>query len=85
MKQSPQACPSLLVALDHYRFGNTVRSQSELLSALFPQYLPVTRYQVAENLPNQAIAIVCQGLSCLEPAINQEQLLNQLQSLNLTQ
>jgi uncharacterized protein YyaL (SSP411 family) len=84
LKQSPQACPSLLVALDHYRFGNTVRTQSELLSTLCPQYLPVTRYQITENLPNQAIAIVCQGLSCLEPAINQEQLMNQLQSLNLS-
>ena len=85
LKQAPQACPSLLVALDHYRFGNTVRSQSELLSTLLPQYLPVTRYQITEDLPHQAIAIICQGLSCLEPAINQEQLLNQLQSLNLTQ
>ena len=85
LKQSPQACPSLFVALDHYRFGNTVRSQSELLSTLCPQYLPITRYQITENLPNQAIAIVCQGLSCLEPAINQEQLLNQLESLNLSQ
>jgi len=85
LKQSPQACPSLLVALDHYRFGNTVRSQSELLSTLLSHYLPVTRYQIAENLPNQAIAIVCQGLSCLEPAINQEQLLNQLQSLTLSE
>ncbi len=84
LKQSPQACPSLFVALDHYRFGNTVRTQSELLSTLCPQYLPVTRYQITENLPNQAIAIVCQGLSCLEPAINQEQLMNQLQSLNLS-
>ncbi|MEB3121747.1 MAG: thioredoxin domain-containing protein [Snowella sp.] len=85
LKQSPQACPSLFVALDHYRFGNTVRSQSELLSTLLSHYLPVTRYQIVENLPNQAIAIVCQGLSCLEPAINQEQLMNQLQSLNVSQ
>lgn len=85
LKQSPQACPSLLVALDHYRFGNTVRSQSELLSTLCLHYLPVTRYQITENLPNRAIAIVCQGLSCLEPAINQEQLMNQLQSLNVSQ
>ena len=84
LKQAPQACPSLFIALDHYRFGNTVRSQSELLITLLSQYLPVTRYQITEDLPNQAIAIVCQGLSCLEPAINQEQLLNQLQSLNLT-
>ena len=85
LKQSPQACPSLLVALDHYRFGNTVRSQSELLSTLLSHYLPVTRYQITENLPNQTIAIVCQGLSCLEPAINQQQLLNQLQSLTLSE
>ncbi len=85
LKQSPKACPSLFVALDHYCFGNTVRSQSELLSTLCPQYLPVTRYQITENLPNQAIAIVCQGLSCLEPAINQEQVLNQLQSLTLSE
>ncbi|PZV23414.1 MAG: thioredoxin domain-containing protein [Snowella sp.] len=85
LKQSPQACPSLLVALDHYRFGNTVRTQSELLNTLCPQYLPVTRYQITENLPNRAIAIVCQGLSCLEPAINQEQLMNQLQSLTLSE
>ncbi|MFM7574191.1 MAG: thioredoxin domain-containing protein, partial [Snowella sp.] len=85
LKHSPQACPSLLVALDHYRFGNTVRSQSALLSTLLSHYLPVTRCQIVENLPNQAIAIVCQGLSCLEPAINQQQLLNQLQSLNLSE
>jgi hypothetical protein len=32
---------------------------------------------------NQVIAIIGQGLSCLEPAINQEQLIQQIESLNI--
>ncbi|MDJ0510414.1 MAG: thioredoxin domain-containing protein [Crocosphaera sp.] len=78
LTQSPRTCPSLLVALDWYRFGNLVRSNQTILDQLIGQYFPTTAYRLDENLPANSIGLVCQGLSCLEPAITQEQLLAQI-------
>ncbi len=80
LQKSPQACPSLFAALDWYRHGTLVRTTGEHLSPLIPKYFPTAVYQIAADLPSDAIGLVCQGLSCLEPAQNQEQLLAQIKS-----
>ncbi len=78
MQKSPVACPSLFTALDWYLHGTLVRSTKEQLQELISFYLPTTVSKIEEDLPDNSIGIVCQGLSCFEPAINKEQLLEQI-------
>lgn len=79
MHKSPQACPSLFTALDWYRHLTLIQTTQEELSALISQYLPVGILKVNTELPEGAIALVCQGLSCQAPARSREQLQKQLQ------
>ena len=79
MQQAPQACPSLFTALDWYLHGTLVRTSQAQLKALMPQHLPTTVYYLETELPTNAVGIVCRGLSCLEPAQSQQQLLAQIQ------
>lgn len=79
MEQSPSACPSLFAALDWFRNQTLIRSAIEQIAALETQYLPTTVFKVLETLPENAIALVCQGLSCKEPAKTQEQFTQQIQ------
>lgn len=79
MEQSPQACPSLFVALDWYHHGTLVKGKAELLQALRGQFYPGCAYRVEEDLPENVVGMVCQGLSCLEPARSLEQFFHQLQ------
>jgi uncharacterized protein YyaL (SSP411 family) len=73
MANSPVACPSLLVAFDLFRNHTLVRTNPDQYAHLNSQYLPVVMLRIDKHLPNQnAIAMVCQGFSCLEPAMNQE-------------
>ena len=78
MESAPQACPSLFVALDWYRNQTLVRTTSDRLDQLAMQYLPTAVYLPEANLPAAAIGLVCQGLSCKEPATSFEQLWEQL-------
>lgn len=78
MKQSPQACPSLFTALDWYRYGCSVSTSENIFQVLRSQYFPTVVYRLETQLPDEAIGLVCRGLSCLEPALTQEQLLSQL-------
>lgn len=82
LSQSPKACPSLFLALDWYRFGSLVRTKPEVLKQLSSQYFPTTVYRVDNNLPNNSVGLLCQGLVCLEPAKTMEELLKQMQELN---
>lgn len=82
ISQSPKACPSLFLALDWYRFGSLVRAKPEVLKQLSSQYFPTTVYRVDNNLPNNYVGLLCQGLVCLEPAKTMEQLLKQMQESN---
>ncbi len=82
LTQSPRACPSLFAALDWYRFGSLVRTSNPILDKLISQYFPTTAYRFDEHLPNNSLGLVCQGLSCLEPATTEEQLLNQMQEIS---
>jgi uncharacterized protein YyaL (SSP411 family) len=78
MQKSPQACPSLFTALDWYLNGTLVRAEEGTLAQLMPRYLPTTVYRLETELPEGAIGLVCKGLSCLEPALSLEQLLQQI-------
>ena len=78
MEKSPQACPGLFSGLDWYLHGTLVRSTREKLQELTSQYLPTCVYQVETALPRDAVGLVCKGLTCLEPAMDMNQLLEQI-------
>ncbi|PSP18721.1 MAG: thioredoxin domain-containing protein [Cyanobacteria bacterium QS_8_64_29] len=84
LQQYPQACPSLMAALDWYRHATLARAPAERLQALGGQYHPCCAFRLASSagteLPDGALGLVCQGLSCLEPARSQAQLQQQLQA-----
>ncbi|GBO54471.1 thymidylate kinase [Pseudanabaena sp. lw0831] len=70
---SPVACPSLLVAFDWFRNHTLVRTLPTQYECLNRQYLPAVMLRIDKHLPNpDAIAIVCQGFACLEPAMSIE-------------
>lgn len=79
MQQAPQSCPSLFAALDWFRHLTLVRTSAGAISALATQYWPTAVYGLEATLPEGAVALVCQGLSCQEPAQSEEQLYTQLQ------
>ena len=78
MRESPQACPSLFAALDWLRNPTLVRTQQPTVE-LSQQYLPTLVQQLATELPVGAVGLVCQGLSCQEPAMSLEQMQEQIQ------
>jgi len=78
MSRSPQACPTLFTALDWYRNHTLVRTTAEQISNLIRQYSPTVVYTVEPHLPEATVGLVCQGLSCKEPALSQEQLQQQV-------
>jgi uncharacterized protein YyaL (SSP411 family) len=70
---SPVACPSLLAAFDWFRNHTLVRTNPAQYAYLNQQYLPSVMLRIDQHLPNpDAIAMVCQGFACLEPAMTQE-------------
>ncbi len=77
MESAPQACPSLFVALDWYRNSTLIRTTTEQINSLIPQYLPTAMF--VANVPEGSIGLVCQGLKCLPAAANVEQFLEQVQ------
>ena len=79
MQQSPSACPTLFTALDWFRNQTLIRSTIEQIASIETQYLPTAMVMVVDRLPETAIALVCQGLSCKEPAKSQAQFIQQIQ------
>jgi uncharacterized protein YyaL (SSP411 family) len=79
MERSPQACPSLFSGFDWFFNHTLIRTSSDAIAQLLPQYHPTAVYTLASALPADAIALVCQGLSCQEPARTPEQLHAQIQ------
>ncbi|MGF1535027.1 MAG: thioredoxin domain-containing protein [Elainellaceae cyanobacterium] len=77
MARSPQSCPSLFVALDWYQNHTLLKTTAEQAKAAIVQYAPVLVSQVA-SLPEGAVGLVCQGLSCREPAQSLAQLRQQI-------
>jgi uncharacterized protein YyaL (SSP411 family) len=78
LQESPTAGPSLFVALDHYRHGFSLRAGEGNLRGLIDRYLPTAVYRVDGDLPEYTFGLICQGLSCLEPARDAEQLSRQI-------
>ncbi|MEO1005533.1 MAG: thioredoxin domain-containing protein [Cyanobacteria bacterium J06638_38] len=79
MAKSPTACPSLFTALDWFLHGTSVKTGLAQIEQLSSLYLPTTVLRLETELPSGAVAIVCQGTSCLEPASSIEQLLEQIE------
>ncbi|RAM50516.1 MAG: thioredoxin domain-containing protein [Hapalosiphonaceae cyanobacterium JJU2] len=79
MSKHPQACPSLFTALDWYRNSTLIRTTTEQIQLLTSQYLPSVVFAIASKLPENSVALVCQGLKCLPAAENVDQMLQQVQ------
>jgi uncharacterized protein YyaL (SSP411 family) len=79
MRQSPQACPSLINAFDWHEHHTLVKTSQEKIQELSQQYFPYVIYEIAEPVAN-SIALVCPGLTCNAPATNDQELLAQLQN-----
>ncbi|GAB4431675.1 MAG: thioredoxin domain-containing protein [Cyanobacteria bacterium J069] len=78
MTETPQVCPSLFSALDWLQTYTLVKTSADRLPFLLSQYYPTATFAPALELPAGAVGLVCQGLSCNEPARSMEQLLEQL-------
>ncbi|HEY9647961.1 MAG TPA: hypothetical protein V6C88_16420 [Chroococcidiopsis sp.] len=78
MSRAPQSCPSLFVALDWFCHETLVRTTPEAIATLLRSYVPTAIVKPESDLPDGAIGLVCQGLSCQAPALSIEQLCDQL-------
>lgn len=83
MTNAPQACPSLFAALDWFQTYTLVRTTPDRIRVLGSQYVPTVVLKHEPHLPDGAIALVCQGLSCNEPAQSTDQLRDQLMQSTL--
>lgn len=79
LAQSPRACPSLLAGYDWYQHPVLVQSGSEQISRLLCGYWPTAVLKAAPVQP-PALALVCEGLRCLEPIETEAQLETQLRT-----
>ncbi len=78
IRDTPQACPSLLSALDWYQHSTLIRTSSDQISGLISQYFPTAVCQIEADLPEGVIGLVCECLTCKEPAKSQERLLAEI-------
>lgn len=82
LKDSPQGCPSLFTALDWYGHSTLVQTTPELIQSLLPQqYWPTVIYTLTTDLPQGSVGLICQGLTCQEPAQTLAQLQAQVEGL----
>ena len=87
IEKNPQACPSLFAALDWFYNQTLVRlprdfptgSLHQRAALLDATYLPVAAAQIAD-LPEGIFGMVCQGLTCKEPARDEAQFWRQLEA-----
>jgi len=76
LKEAPQSCPSLVTALDAWFYPIQVKAQPEILAQIASHFFPTTVLQSATDIPG--VALVCQGLTCQEPATSLAMALEQL-------
>jgi uncharacterized protein YyaL (SSP411 family) len=79
LEKMPKACPSLFAGLDWFQNATLVRTTAAEFELLKRRYLPATVFKVVHQLPEGAVGLVCQGLSCLPAAGDRSTLLEQLQ------
>lgn len=85
MHKTPQASPTLFTAFDWYRNHTLIRTSTDQISSLAAQYLPTAVCNLQADLPTGAVGLVCQGLTCKEPAQSEEQLWQQVQQSQVRQ
>lgn len=78
MASLPRACPSLFAALDWYRHATLIRTTPKRLATVLSQYLPVAMGQIEPHLPPEVFGLVCEGLTCHEPALSETQFASQI-------
>ncbi len=78
MAATPQACPSLFGALDWLRYPVLVRSGEATIGQLARGYWPTVVFQVDAALPEGAVGLVCQSVSCDVPADSVEMIMGQM-------
>lgn len=74
MRHHPQSCPSLFTALDWFQTHTLIRTNPPLIARLTATYHPTVVLREDCDLPDGVVGLVCQGLSCNEPARSWEQL-----------
>ncbi len=79
IQDAPQACPSLISALDWYQHSTLIRTTPELIPGLISQYYPTAVFLIEADLPEGVVGLVCECLTCKEPAKSREQLLAEIQ------
>lgn len=85
MERSPQACPSLFSGLDWFHNHTLIRTATDSIQNLSTHYFPTAVYHLQADLPADTVGLVCQGLSCQEPARSPEQLWEQVQQNQVRQ
>ncbi|MEG4516154.1 MULTISPECIES: thioredoxin domain-containing protein [unclassified Microcoleus] len=78
VQDAPQACPSLLSAIDWYQHSTLIRTTPDRISGLISQYYPTAVCQIEADLPEGVIGLVCECLTCKEPAKSQDRLLEEI-------
>lgn len=78
MEQATRACPTLFQSLDWYRHHTLLQASAAHVANLLPQYLPTCVISAKVDLPDHTVGLVCQGLTCQEPAATHDQLIEQL-------
>ncbi|MEG4043926.1 thioredoxin domain-containing protein [Microcoleus sp. Pol17_C1] len=78
VQDAPQACPSLLSAIDWYQHSTLIRTTPNQISELISQYYPTAVCHIEADLPEGVIGLVCECLTCKEPAKSQERLLEEI-------
>jgi uncharacterized protein YyaL (SSP411 family) len=78
VRDTPQACPSLLSALDWYQHSTLIRTSPDQISGLISRYYPTAVCQIEADLPEGVVGLVCECLTCKEPAKSQEMLLAEI-------
>jgi len=80
LEKAPGSCPGLFAALDWLHHPTLVKTTTAAFAAIRQGYWPTAIFRRAEDLPAHTVGLVCQGLSCQEPAQSLTQLQAQLTS-----
>lgn len=80
LQQHRHSCPSLFTGLAWLWGGTVVKVHPSLWFDLAAEPAPLVVYQITEDLPPGAIALVCVGQRCLEPARSLAMLEEQLRT-----
>jgi uncharacterized protein len=80
LQETPQACPSLFGALDWWQHPVLVRSGQETIADLARRYWPTVVFEIAAELPEGAVGLVCRGVSCDVPAASIAMMIEQIEA-----